>query len=504
MRFTHLSHFLWAIFVAVLLAMPTGVRADKNKNTNASSPPPKQAPAQRPAAQPQRPATQTNRAPATTQRPGTNTAKPGTTTARPGNAGATRPGTTPGARPGTTTTARPGTTVRSTTVTTTRTTTVPRVPQRTIRDVGGHRVGYDAGGHVRTIQTRSGATVYRGAHGGYRVVRELPGGRRVVFAGRNYGHMERAYVRGYRMRTYYEHGVYRAVVYRPYAWGGRSYYIYAPAYYYRPAYYGWAYSAWGRPVYYQWGWAGNPWYGYYGGYFAPAPFYPGADLWLADYILAENLKMAYDAQQNAAEGVPAAGSVPEYNDKLTPEVKQMIAEEVKQQLMAEKAAAGVGSPASPETPTSAPPALDPNRTVFVVSSSLDVAIPTGDCELTAGDVINRIDDTPDSGGLVQVRVAASKQGDCAQGSKPSVQVADLQDMSNQFREKLDSGLQELAANSGKNGLPAAPDTSTSAAPDVPTPAPDKDVYAQMQGLQKEADQAQQDVNRQSASGVGGN
>jgi hypothetical protein len=83
-------------------------------------------------------------------------------------------------------------------------------------------------------------------------------------------------------------------------------------------------------------------------------------------------------------------------------------------------------------------------------------------------------------------------------------VADLQDMSNRFREQLDAGLQQLAANSGKNGLPAAPDTGTSAAPDVPTPAPDKDVYAQMQGLQKEADQAQRDVNQQPASGVGGN
>ena len=146
------------------------------------------------------------------------------------------------------------------------------MPQRTIRDVGGHKVGYDGSGRVRTIQTHSGATIYHGRNNGVRGVRNLPGGRHVEFTGRNYGHMERNYVRGYRMRTYYEHGRYRAVVYRPYSWRGRSYYVYAPYYYYRPAYYGWAYNPWAAQVYYQWGWMGNPWYGYYGYYFAPAPF----------------------------------------------------------------------------------------------------------------------------------------------------------------------------------------------------------------------------------------
>ena len=493
------NQFVWTTCLAVLLTVPALVWADKNKNNNTSSPPPKQAPApNRSTAQPQRPATANHPPSKTSQRPGANpTTRPGTTTT-------TRPGTAT-TRPGTTTT-RPATTTRPTT--TRATTSVTRVPQRTIRDVGGHKVGYDPAGHVRTIQTRSGATIYRGVHGNYRAVREFPGGRRIVFAGRNYGHMERPYARGYRMRTYYENGRYRAVVYRSYLWRGRPYYVYAPYYYYRPAYYGWAYAPWGVPVYYQWGWAGNPWYGYYGYYFAPAPFYPGANLWLTDYILAENLRMAYDAQQSGGgEGVPpvrAAEANP--NDvQLSPEVKQMIAEEVKQQLAAEKAAAA--RPAdSPATPASVPPpALDPGRTVFVVASALDVATPAGDCELTPGDVINRIDDTPDSDDMVTVRVASSKQGDCAQGSKPAVKVADLQDMSNRFREKLDAGLQQLAANSGKNGLPTAPDTSTTAAPDVPTPEPDKDVYAQMQGLQKEADQAEQDVQRQSASGqVGGN
>ena len=375
--------------------------------------------------------------------------------------------------------------------------------ERTTRNVGGHNVGYDRGGRVRTIQTRSGATVYRGTHNNVRVVRELPGGRRVVYAGRNYGLMERNYVRGYRMRTYYDHGRYRAVVYRPYTWYGRPYYVYAPYYYYHPAYYAWAFNPWARPVYYRWGWAGDPWYPYYGYYFAPSPYYLGANLWLTDFILAENLRMAYEAQQN--EGAPPVRRMAGNEVQLTPEVKQMIAEEVKQQLDAEKAASArtstAGSPVTAKDEM--PPALDPGITVFVVASNLDVATPDGnECELTPGDVISRIDDTPDSDGKVQVRVTSSKEGDCARGSKPVVAVADLQDMHNRFREQLDAGLKQLAANQGKNGLPAAPDTGTSAAPDVPMPEPDKDVHAQMQGLEKEADEAEQDVKKSSPSGGG--
>ena len=349
-------------------------------------------------------------------------------------------------------------------------------------------------------------TIYRGAHNNVRVVRELPANRRVVFTGRNYGYGERNYARGYRMRTYYDHGRYRAVVYRPYSWHGRPYYVYAPYYYYRPAYYGWVYNPWARPVYYRWGWFGDPWYPYYGYYFAPASFYPGANLWLVDFILAENLRMAYEAQ--LVEGVSPAPRVVAASPneaQLSPEVKQAIAEEVKQQLEAEKAESARTSTSGPAANArdEVPPALDPAHTVFVVASNLDVVTPDGDeCELTPGDVITRIDDTPDSNDKVQVRVTSSKEGNCARGSKPLVAVADLQDMHNRFREQLDMGLKQLSENQGKNGLPAAPDTSMSAAADVPTPEPDQDVYTQMEGLQKEADDAEQDVKRSGNPGGG--
>jgi len=56
----------------------------------------------------------------------------------------------------------------------------------------------------------------------------------------------------------------------------------------RPRFYVWAYNPWARPVYWSWGWGRAPWF--YGGYFAPAPYYVSASLWLTDFIIAENLR----------------------------------------------------------------------------------------------------------------------------------------------------------------------------------------------------------------------
>ena len=110
--------------------------------------------------------------------------------------------------------------------------------------------------------------------------------------------------------------------------------------------------------------------------------------------------------------------------------------------------------------------MDPNHRTFIVSDVLNETGPDGqDCSLSAGDVVTRIEDTPDANKSVKVLVSASQKSDCASGSQVSVAVDDLQEMHNHFREQLDSGLKTLADNQGKNGLPAAPDTKTRANPD---------------------------------------
>jgi len=55
-------------------------------------------------------------------------------------------------------------------------------------------------------------------------------------------------------------------------------------------------------------------------------------------------------------------------------------------------------------------------------------------------------------------------------------------------------MKEMAANSGKNGLPTAPDTKTTAG-EVPEPAPDSNAVSDLQQTQKDADQAEEEAKQ---------
>jgi hypothetical protein len=324
-------------------------------------------------------------------------------------------------------------------------------------------------------------------------------------------------------RTYYRGGRYYAYGYRGGYYHGGYYYGYVSPYYYGPGFYGWAYNPWAAPVAYGWGWGGAPWFGYYGYYFNPYPVYASAALWMTDYVISQNLQAQYAAQAEANANAAAASDSGTQDAGqsggggggvvLTPEVKQAIADEVKAQLAAEQAAAAAPQPAAaPAADTSAdanppeetPAALDPNHRTFIVSDVLNETGPDGqDCSLSAGDVVTRIEDTPDANKSVKVLVSASQKSDCASGSQVSVAVDDLQEMHNHFREQLDSGLKTLADNQGKNGLPAAPDTKTRANPDGQV-KPDTSVKADLDAQQADADKAEADVQAQAGTTGQGN
>ena len=397
---------------------------------------------------------------------------------------------------------------------------------------------YNPQGGVRTIQTTNGTTVFRAPNGQRQVttVYRGPNGQingRVVTTGPNRGYAERTYYHGgatYMRRTYVYGGHTTVAVYRGYGYRGVTYYRYVPPYYYRPAFYGWGYRPWGPAVVYTgWGWYGSPWYRSYGYYFAPYPVYPSAAFWLTDYLIAQNLQAAYAAQAAAAANANAAaananaaaananaaaaqaqyqGGAPQQSADaqvtLTPEVKELIAQEVQRQLAAQQAAAEQssapgGAPAPdaqpPTTSTDAvPAALDPNLRVFVVTASLDVTANGESCTLSPGDVLMRTDTTPDQDNTLAVNVVSSQKTDCAGGSTPRVQVADLQDMHNQFAEQLDSGLESLASNQGKDGIPAGPAADPRKNPDG-TAAPDPAAVADLQKQQQAADQAEKEVQQ---------
>jgi len=410
---------------------------------------------------------------------------------------------------------------------------------------GSRQVALKSGGHatfrkdgkVRSIQTAHGMKIEHGVRGGRRI-ESMHNGRRVVSYGRHGGYSQRAYYRHggreYSQRTYYRGGHYYAYGYRNYYYGGRPYYGYAPSYYYGPAYYGWAYNPWPAPVYYNWGWGAAPWYGYYGPYYQPYPVYPTAAFWLTDYLIAAHLQAAYEAQAAAENGqVGPAPLAPESTDEiaslwttdqliaanletaygaymlgagapaaaaksgatgLTPEVKQAIADEMKNEIAAEKDAAASGQKDTPSG-DQVPAALDPKIRVFVVSTDEDLTTSDGvECALTPGDVVYRTGDKPDDDNMVDATVKSSKKDECTVGVTVGIDVDDLQEMHNQLRIQMDAGLKELADKQGKNGLPAAPDTKTQAG-EVPPPSPDTNVANDLQDQQKEADQAEAEAQQ---------
>ena len=400
-------------------------------------------------------------------------------------------------------------------------------PGRQVSLKGGGTATIRPNGQIRSIN-RNGMHIDHNLNGSRRI-ESTHNGARIVTTGRNSGYVQRAYVtrngRSYVSRTVVVNHVTYTTVYRSYSYHGYCcYYGYHPAYYYGPAYYGWAYNPWPAPVYYGWGWGGAPWYGYYGGYFAPYPVYPSAAFWLTDYLIAANLQAAYQAQAaaNAAAANGAAANAAANNAAaeqpqpgggndaqaansgtvtLSPEVKAAIAEEVKAQLAAEQATAKP-APAAGQQPTAAaeevPPALDPARRTFVVASDLAVTGDGQECQLTAGDVITRITDTPDEDRKVTASVSASKKSDCAPGKQVAVGVDDLQEMHNHFQEQLDNGMKDLASKQGSSGLPKAPDT-TPIASDVPPPAADTSAEKALQDQQAAADQTEAQVAKEAFS-----
>ncbi len=264
-------------------------------------------------------------------------------------------------------------------------------------------------------------------------------------------------------------------------------------------------------------WGGSPWYGYYGAYFQPYPVYAAPSLWLTDYLIAASLQSAYEAGQASEGGMAsvdelgklaygggyeAAADTVSVGAKLTPELKQQIADEVKAEIAAEKAASATStSSANSAAPATGadekPSALDPGYKIFVVSSDLDVSTDDGqDCSLSIGDVIERVDADAGADNGVHVIVRAGKSTDCKVGSQPQVDLNDLQELHNHFREQVDAGLEELAKKAARTAYPRL---RTRAKPEDPAPAPDPTAAAALQQQQKDADQAEAEAKQDAAA-----
>jgi hypothetical protein len=338
--------------------------------------------------------------------------------------------------------------------------------------------------------------IHHGPGGSRTIVRERPD--HVVLVSNRYGHgyIQRPYMyrnAAFVQRTYYMNGVAYNRLYRPYVLGGAPINVYAPGYYYPAPFYGWAYAPWGAPIAYSWGWAGNPWYGYYGGYFTPYPVYASPSQWLTDYMVAQTLQADY--QEQAAE---LANAQPGFTP-MTPQVKQLVADEVTRQINLEYNEAAAGSQTPPDPGSSGVERMlsDNQVHVFVVSSPLYVQSPAGECALAPGDVLGLQLGARPVLPEVYVRIVSSKGSQCPVGARVSVDVADLQDMQNHMRETIDQGLGELQKKEGQDGIPAAP-PEANAPPVQPmfaeiAPPPDPNVATELSQQSTDGNQAEQEA-----------
>src|ERR1700756_791774 len=148
-----------------------------------------------------------------------------------------------------------------------------------------------------------------------------------------------------------------------------GYETFVPAVRYPAVYYSWALAAWPRPFAYSWGWRGQPWYPMYGVLFAPYPVYMSPDQWMTDYIIAQSMQGAYQAQNaapapDASTAAPAvqpsdAVPTPQSSDTLsapaapppaiTPQVKDELYTQIRVQLQEQAASTPPATLTTPGT-----------------------------------------------------------------------------------------------------------------------------------------------------------
>jgi hypothetical protein len=364
----------------------------------------------------------------------------------------------------------------------------------------------DLQGHATAIHDGKGTTISRGPRGERRIETTRADHSKLVSTGKHSGFVEKHISRGghdFVQRSYVVNGQSYVRLYQPYYYLGYSYYGYVPALYYMPAFYGWAYSPWPAPVPWVWGWYGAPWYAPYGYYFAPYPVYPAPAFWLADYALAESLRLAAEESESGSLREPgivyasahlSAQSQGGASQGLTPAIKDQIAEQVKQIIADEKDAASrqANSSAGAFAAPPVPPSLDSRFTLFIVSSAISLETMSAACPLTAGDIIQRKDYSPDRNSTVAIEVVSSKTGDCAIGTASRLKVDDLEDMHDSLREKIDAGLKSLSENQGKGGIPTGPAANPQKISEGQAD-PDPTVADELKQQQEAADATEKDV-----------
>jgi hypothetical protein len=318
------------------------------------------------------------------------------------------------------------------------------------------------------------------------------------------GAVERTIRPGLTSRTFVSGGhVLYTRVYQRQVWQqfgrGFAYQTFVPPVRYPGVYYAWALAAWPRPISYSWGWQVQPWYPMYGSLFTPYPVYTSPDLWMTDYIIAQNMQTAYQAQtvapasEPAPQSTPAAAApdssvavpaaqpgdaalAPRPSDAppvprssatpsapaamppaITPQVKAQLNAQIKVRLQEQQSEAATATPATLTT-QSTPPALRPNHVFFQVVQPLDVPSGTANrhCSLSADDYIKRTGTMSKDDWMIPVVVELSGPSDCPEGLQTRIGLNDLNAMENEQEAQVLEAMQAASKSMGPNGPPSGP------------------------------------------------
>jgi len=209
------------------------------------------------------------------------------------------------------------------------------------------------------------------------------------------------------------------------------------------------------------------------------------------------------ADGSAAQPASVAGATP-----LSPEVKQAIADEVKNQLALENAeAAQVKAGQDVDAGSSGIARIiqdvgNGHSHLFVVGDSLDVtnASTQQECHLSEGDAVQLATAPPPDATAANVIVKSSKGGvECTANITVAVNLSDLQEMQNHMREQIDAGLKDMQSKAGTGGLPQPP-ASAKAAPTEPqyaaiAPPPSPQDQSDLEAQDKEAGTAESEAQQ---------
>ena len=332
----------------------------------------------------------------------------------------------------------------------------------------GDTVRKAADGAVIDVHSpKNGMLIHHGLDGSRRIVVDRPDRSRIVATSRGIQYVQHPYTFGghsFDHRTFYVQGHLFHQLYRPYNYAGTNLDVYATPRFYEPKFYQWAGSRFNSPQPFAWGYTANPppWFAYYKGYFTPEATYTTPAAWLTDFLLASSLERSYSTEHPASEPPPADGS-----PAITPQVKQLLADEVGRQVKQESVEAQENAQHRDPQPGAGSVVQelgDRQPHVFVVASDLDLVDPTGRrCMISEGDVVQVVSGPQPSTSTASAVVLASKGGvECGRAAQVEIALTDLQEMQNHMRETIDQGMANTTA--GKTAASVTPAYAASAPP----------------------------------------